>query len=300
MTTQFNKLHYDTKNFRKETNQQFVITPQFASDLLTLNVGNRPVRYRFVEAIAAEMTEGTYIYTGEPIIISSDGKLIQGQHRLLAIQKSQVAQKMVIQTGIAPAAYDKLDNGFIRSTPDIAAHLGFKNSSQAAYLTRFMIGVEKTVPGSNYKIFSDNASGKITNTQVSTWLSTKNHEYINECITMGRNYHKDFHAMKANQFAALYYWFGLKNKEKADEFLTILSTGEDCSSSHNSAIYHLRQKMINHSQANAVLKGFEKLSGTKLALIVKSYNLFLKKTEVKKLVFTENEYPMPLTNVTFK
>jgi len=289
MTSTFNKLHFETKNFRKDTIQKILISPSLAADLLTLNVNNRPVVWSWVEELSNHMKDGTYVFTGEPIIISTIASILQGQHRLLAIQKSGISQWMNIQTGITPEAYENMDNGHKRGAKDIAFHNGFiKYPTSIAFMARFMIGISKTVNGSLYRL-----SDKASNDEVKAWLKDKDAEKLNECVRMGREYSKNLKSIKANQFATLYYWFSIKNKEKADEFLSILSTGEGCSSSINSPIYILRQRLINQVSSSTIIKGYERFGSTKVATIVKAFNLFLHNKEIKKLQFQEDEYPMP-------
>jgi hypothetical protein len=67
-----------------------MITPDMAADLLAVNVSNRNVRQRRVDQYARDMQVGRWQPTGEPITISDTGKLLNGQHRLMAVVQAGV------------------------------------------------------------------------------------------------------------------------------------------------------------------------------------------------------------------
>ena len=64
------------------------ITPSYARKLLNNNPSNRLIRARAVESMARDISNGKWQLTGESIKISSDGSLIDGQHRLSAVIKA--------------------------------------------------------------------------------------------------------------------------------------------------------------------------------------------------------------------
>lgn len=69
-----------------------LILPPEAQSILDRMVGNRARRQKHVEVMAADMREGRWVDTHEPIAMSVDGNLIDGQHRLAAVVLSGVGQ----------------------------------------------------------------------------------------------------------------------------------------------------------------------------------------------------------------
>lgn len=65
-----------------------IITPGFAKQLLELNPTNRPLSDHTVQRYARDMRGGRWQPNGQGIILTADGKLLDGQHRLAAIISS--------------------------------------------------------------------------------------------------------------------------------------------------------------------------------------------------------------------
>lgn len=64
------------------------ISPKFAEELLRNNAINRKLRPGVVERYAAQMRDGGWLLTAEPIMLSPEMRLLNGQHRLRAVMLS--------------------------------------------------------------------------------------------------------------------------------------------------------------------------------------------------------------------
>ena len=71
--------------------RRFILPPE-AESILSRMAGNRKRRKTYVDTLAADMREGRWVDTHEPIAMSVDGNLIDGQHRLAAVVLSGVGQ----------------------------------------------------------------------------------------------------------------------------------------------------------------------------------------------------------------
>ena len=78
------------------------ITPKIAREMLTKNVCNRSFRHTWVSVLAQDMLNGNWELTPSPIIFDEDGTLIDGQHRLMAVEKSGVTCSFVVCTNAKP------------------------------------------------------------------------------------------------------------------------------------------------------------------------------------------------------
>lgn len=119
------------------------ITPEIASDLLARNVGNRPPSKAHVDRLANAMRKGTYRLTGDPIRLGRDGRLYDGQHRLLACVASATAFQTVLVTDLEAETLLVIDSGKTRSTADqlhIASNIDKDTVATAQMLLRLGIG----------------------------------------------------------------------------------------------------------------------------------------------------------------
>jgi hypothetical protein len=109
------------------------VTPDMARDWLAAhNKDNRAKRGWWFEAIASAILRGEWITTHQGIAFSKSGKLIDGQHRLSAIEKTGVSIEMLVVTGIDDAAFGVIDCGIKRTTSDLTGLS--KRTAEAARL----------------------------------------------------------------------------------------------------------------------------------------------------------------------
>lgn len=108
------------------------ITPQIAAVLLERNPANRNMQPRKVQDYAHDMKNGAWKFNGEPIIISQDGLLNDGQHRCAAIIESGKTIKSVLVFGVERDTRDTLDQGATRSAGDYLSMRGLANTNNVA------------------------------------------------------------------------------------------------------------------------------------------------------------------------
>ncbi|NCC66460.1 MAG: hypothetical protein EOM15_17640 [Spirochaetia bacterium] len=72
------------------------ITPEMATRMLSGNKDNRAINKSRVTLYAKAMKEGRWVENGQTIIISTDGFLIDGQHRLTALVAAGVTLEMLV------------------------------------------------------------------------------------------------------------------------------------------------------------------------------------------------------------
>lgn len=94
------------------------VTPEMAKDFLLLNEGNRKVRKSLVRTYADAMRRGEWVPTHQGIAISGNQRLIDGQHRLLAVVESGCAVSMLLTTGCDEDSFKVLDGGLKRTIAD--------------------------------------------------------------------------------------------------------------------------------------------------------------------------------------
>lgn len=95
------------------------VTPTLAKNWLKTNTLNRPVRQSYVSYLAECMKRGEWGINHQAVALNGN-KLIDGQHRLLAVVESGLpAVKMSVINDADTASFDTIDIGVKRSHADI-------------------------------------------------------------------------------------------------------------------------------------------------------------------------------------
>lgn len=118
------------------------ITPAAAREMLKQNSQNRTVRQKHVDFLAAEMTNGRWQTTSETIAFSTDGVIVDGQHRLLAIVQSNTAVEVLVARDVSMGTQDVIDCGSARTVAD-QLHLsdGVTNANLVAAAARQIVSL---------------------------------------------------------------------------------------------------------------------------------------------------------------
>src|ERR1035438_9398924 len=85
------------------------ITPELATLWLQLNEQNRRPRASKIAAFSSDMSCGLWRITHQPIAFDTNGKLKDGQHRLMAIAQSGKGQTLVVARNVPLDCFDAID-----------------------------------------------------------------------------------------------------------------------------------------------------------------------------------------------
>lgn len=135
------------------------VSPGLAGTILNRNPDNRPIRSK-VNHYAADMIAGRWTFNGEPILISSDGLLNDGQHRLNALIDANISLPFLFVFGVSRDSRMTVDQGAARSAGDYLGMQGVQNAKAAASIARVVIAYEL----GDEKAFAD--ASRITNAQI--------------------------------------------------------------------------------------------------------------------------------------
>lgn len=113
-----------------------------ATELLKGNEGNRNMSNGVVERYVRAMVGDRWKFVGDPVRISVDGRLLDGQHRLEAIQRSGVAQPMLLIFGLDDTAQLVMDQGAVRRAGQQLQMLGYKQGGLLAAIAALAIALE--------------------------------------------------------------------------------------------------------------------------------------------------------------
>ena len=85
------------------------ITPETAAEMLKKNVDNRPVSKAHVSRLACAMKRAEWDFNGSTIKVSVGGRLLDGQHRLLACVESGCSFDTLVVYGLPNECFATID-----------------------------------------------------------------------------------------------------------------------------------------------------------------------------------------------
>ena len=114
------------------------ITPEVARDLLKNALPNRPISKARVRALMDDLRSGRWQTNGESIILDSNLRLLDGQHRLMAVAESGIAITALVVVGVAPAAMPSIDQGRSKGGADVLHMAQLPQAQQLASAARWL------------------------------------------------------------------------------------------------------------------------------------------------------------------
>lgn len=199
--------------------RECVITPEVASEMLDRNTNNRALSGPLVDKMVRAMQSGEWQFNGDTIRVSKSGRLLDGQHRLSAIEKSGIPQRYVVVDGLDDDTFTTIDIGKARTAGDMLSITGNKNCNALAAAARMVlteIATGKPIHGSTEKSPS--------HTQIVDFAESDFdiQDAVNYCIADGwvRKY------VGPSLAAYCYYRFGKHCEKTRDKFFSELSSGE--------------------------------------------------------------------------
>lgn len=103
------------------------ITPAKAHEYLKTSLGNRVISKVYVRSYADTMRKGKWMLNGVPIIFDYDGHLIDGHHRLLAVEEAGIPVQFDVCRGVSPESFVTYDNGRHRTIGQLLSMQRVKN-----------------------------------------------------------------------------------------------------------------------------------------------------------------------------
>ena len=262
--------------------KKILVTPALANEYLQANVKNRRVKEPVVLRYAQEMKKGNWKEdTAEVIKISKSGIVLDGQHRLLAVVKSNIPIYFHIAFDVEDAVFDVLDTGSPRNASDIFKIQGIKNDSTAPSTIAFW-----------HALFNDGLvhgmqkNRRLTNAEILIEYNKRPNTWQTIMTRANVWYHAFSKVLSPSFIGGFYAVIKEMRPDVSDSFMSQLCSGMDI---ENNAIALLRQKLISDKIS------MRKMSpNIKLALVIKTWNYFIQgNTKVKILKYCpeNDEYP---------
>lgn len=266
---------------------EFDVSPEEARTMLIHNVNNRPANKEHVDFLANEMRLGKWKYCADPIRFDENGHLIDGQHRLLAIVKSNTTQKMLVVYNLGTDVFDSLDAGRGRRASDLLFIKKVPHYTNAAAVIKKILTYDK---GVTYN-FGDAGSGtligklKVSNADI---LEFSQNTDLTDCINFAAKCMKASNMLTTTDYAFLKFILGRISDDDSTLFLEKLAYGIGLT--EGSPILLLRNRLI--ANATSILKMTGKI---KLFLIFRAWNHFRDgNNNLKVLQYSASaDFPVP-------
>lgn len=219
---------------------RMVVSPEIASAMLEHNTNNRPASKATASHYARQMSAGAWRETFTPIQFSGD-RLVDGQHRLLAVIESEVAVPLWVGFGVADEAFGYVDIGRKRSAGDIFSINGVPNSSLVAAAVRWIHAYEHghsafSTGGDVYKPIKDPAP-------LYQYYETLNAVRVQNACKAGQWFAHNRVPTPSIATACHYICAG-KNAAQADEFFHKVADGIGFKSKSEPE-YKLRDRLVS-------------------------------------------------------
>jgi hypothetical protein len=199
--------------------ERVLVTPGLAGEILRRNPDNRNMRQIKIEHFVRDMVNGRWADNGEPIIISRDGLLNDGQHRLQAVIEANTPQVFVVVFGVSRESRTTVDQGTARGAADYLSMDGVTYAHNAATAAKFIIAYERS-DGRNL-----GERSKLTNAEVVARV--KADPCIVEAAAYAHKHLKQYRRLFSHTvMAASYYVLSQIDRDDATAFLDAVATGE--------------------------------------------------------------------------
>lgn len=173
------------------------ITPETAREYLQSNHRNRSLNERALTSLAQDMRNGDWKLTGEAIKFDTNNHLIDGQHRLIAIERTGISVPILVIRGIDPDTQLVMDTGVRRT----GAHaLEITGTAKDATL-RSAIATIGVTDDLGKLTTAASPLVPVTHSQIMSWVSTHD---LDQAIHFGGRVHRLTHGSKSSICYAFY------------------------------------------------------------------------------------------------
>lgn len=257
------------------------VTPQMAKELLDGNEVNRNVSPDRVDRYKRAMTRGQWAFIGDPIRQSVDGRILDGQHRLIAIEESGVTVPLVVIRGIPEEHQKYMDSGRARKAADSVHMMGIRNSTTVAAAARLLMTVTDE-PGPDEEWngivrvgqYSAKVSG-FSNYEVADYVEA--HKGLSISAEIGVQASRGTSA-QPTALTLVHYLARRLDPYKADAYMTHLATGVGLEL--GSPVFAVRETINRRNRGETTARSD---GAANLALLIIAWNHWRRDTKLSRI-----------------
>lgn len=260
------------------------ITPEIAKTMLGENVNNRRISRDNVNLFAREIRNGEWRFNGEAIKFGKDGRLLDGQHRLLAVIAADKPLTTLVIRGLEDETQQTMDSGKTRTLGDVLTLRGEKNSTQLASLARAVyladqLGMEAAAQNDL----------KPTRGEIISFIDQT--PQLADVLAASRAFRSQSGDMlTSSMFASLWWTFAHIDTDAANRFFTSLASGANLQA--DDPILILRNTLM--AQPHKADRSTRDNRVRIAALTIKAWNKWRKGKPLRQLKFSAGEsFPTP-------
>lgn len=195
---------------------QIVVKPELARFLLKKNENNRRLNDSNLNLLKTEVIAGRWREISDPIQITSEDKLNNGQHRLTVISELNVPLPLRIETNIDSTTFTVIDTGRKRNATDTLWIKHIENATVTATTIRFIHMMDNK--------FS--SSTKVSNQNMVEFIN-ENPSLVDSVKFGVSNYKKGNKVVTASLLSTFHYLLKDNYKVESEKFLLKLALGNN-------------------------------------------------------------------------
>lgn len=259
------------------------MTPTLAQELLRGNVKNRSLRDVISNNYLTDMRDGAWMFTGDPIRISPDGTLLDGQHRLTAAaaMPNNWTTPMLVIDGLSKDTQLVMDQGRKRTPAQQLQLIGYKHATLlAAVASRMIVEDEgRTARTSGRNVTAAEIQVYVINNPAVSVVLSENRTKLGNCL------------MQPSIVGAFFVRTFMSHPDDAQYFLDRLADGAELKV--GSPILALRERNIRNKADRR-----SDSDRTQSGLLIKAWNAYRQGKRMGKMqlphggAFTDENYPV--------
>ena len=208
------------------------VTQEMAARWLSVNTGNRPVSKGSVARFAADIKNDRWMETADPIkLAEGESRLVDGQHRCLAIVSAKKAITTAVARGVSPDTFVVQDCGKKRTPGDTFHVAGFVDTNiLSSAVRKALMLMSGLAPRHSHR--------NIISTHELMDYMEENKDAFEAAM---RTKHRMVGIMPASLCVAMRFVLGIIDDERASIFFDTLSTGIGLQ--EGNSVYTLRERL---------------------------------------------------------
>lgn len=259
-----------TINVGSITVETIEVTPDLAKEMLDANEVNRNVSQDRVNRYKRAMLNGDWAFIGDPIRQSTTGRVLDGQHRLIAIEESGVTVTLVVIRGIPEQHQKYMDSGRARKAADSVHMMGIANSTIVAAAARLlMVTTNEPAEGETWDgiVRVGQYAAKVagfSNYEVADYVEA--HTNLAASAEIGTRASRGT-AAQPTALTLVHYLARRLDPYKADEYMTRLASGIGLE--YGSPVFAVRETINRRNRGDSTARSD---GAANLALLILAWN----------------------------
>lgn len=256
------------------------LTPEKARAILNKNKRNRRIAPGHVMRVAAAIQRNEWRLNGDAIKIDTDGNLVDGQHRCLAVIEADQPITTILIEGVEPDAQSTMDLGRPRTLRDLLRMDEVKDYSLVAAIVNMVMKVEDRWQAQDRGQLGTTKRHTNTVTLLHDVYNANAERYGDAALSARRMYVGV--RWPLSSLGAVAYFAATPHPEEWENFVVSVETGENLL--HGDPALALRTAALNRTSHHGKMVD----SIYAFAVATKAWNCFYENRTIVKIPFALN------------